>query len=399
MNSNSDRKDKPVVSVIVPVYNISDCIAECISSICEQTYKDLEIILVDDGSTDDSGDICESFKKKDERIIVIHKSNGGLVSARKAGMMRASGKYIATIDGDDWIDPDMFRYMVDIAERDTTQIVQTGYYIEHKGIANKYDDCQEFIDAKKRVDLLCSWLRNYPVLGSQAFTKLYERDLFIDCYSNVPDYMSFGEDWVFFVHLLSKICGFSSSSAVFYHHRYRSTSLSQCVVDYDYVINEDRLTVYVYSLIRQLFSEIDDTILGQWLIYRRSVQNEIAFRRFGYKSFNHFFIPDYDFLFDKRIVVYGAGKVGEDVISQLSKYSRIDIVTWIDKSYKDKHTDYREVCSPELIYELDYDYIVIAVFKEKIANEIKNELMSDYGVREDMIFWNIDYELCATWKI
>ena len=96
------------ISVIVPIYNVKEYLDKCISSICNQTYKNLEIILVDDGSTDGSATICDAFAKKDDRIVVIHKENGGLTSTRKAGVNIATGKYIGFVDGDDWIDEDMY---------------------------------------------------------------------------------------------------------------------------------------------------------------------------------------------------------------------------------------------------------------------------------------------------
>lgn len=92
------------ISVIVPIYNVGTFLNKCIESIIEQTYKNIEIILVDDGSKDNSGAICDYYAKKDSRIKVIHKKNGGLVSARRAGVEKSVGQYIAYVDGDDWVD-------------------------------------------------------------------------------------------------------------------------------------------------------------------------------------------------------------------------------------------------------------------------------------------------------
>ena len=92
------------VSIVVPVYNIGKYIRDCINSLITQTYTNIEIILVDDGSTDKSGSICDEFAQKDERIKVIHKKNGGLSSARESGINQSTGDYIMIVDGDDWID-------------------------------------------------------------------------------------------------------------------------------------------------------------------------------------------------------------------------------------------------------------------------------------------------------
>lgn len=95
---------RPLISIVVPIYNIGDYLIKCLSSIMRQTYTNIEIILVDDGSTDISSAICDEFSEKDQRIRVIHKKNGGLVSARKAGVNIARGEYVLNIDGDDWVE-------------------------------------------------------------------------------------------------------------------------------------------------------------------------------------------------------------------------------------------------------------------------------------------------------
>ena len=108
MDINVEEK---LVSVIVAVYNIEEYLPRCIDSISAQTYRNLEIILVDDGSTDSSGGICDDYAQKDRRIKVIHKKNGGLSDARNAGLDKVSGDYIGFVDGDDWIEEDMYRAM------------------------------------------------------------------------------------------------------------------------------------------------------------------------------------------------------------------------------------------------------------------------------------------------
>lgn len=100
-----------LISLIVPIYNVEKYLDKCIDTIINQTYSNIEIILVDDGSTDASGEICDKWKKKDNRITVIHKLNGGLSSARNAGIDIATGKYIGFIDSDDYIDLEMIETM------------------------------------------------------------------------------------------------------------------------------------------------------------------------------------------------------------------------------------------------------------------------------------------------
>lgn len=123
----------PFVSVIIPVYNVENYLRRCVDSVIKQTLSDIEIILVDDGSPDSCPTICDELRRKDSRIIVIHKENGGLSSTRNAGMKIATGKYIGFVDSDDDINPKMYEKMVYIAEKYNVDFVMSDYLrIENK---------------------------------------------------------------------------------------------------------------------------------------------------------------------------------------------------------------------------------------------------------------------------
>lgn len=117
-----------VFSIIVPIYNVEKYIHKCINSILEQTFKDFELILVNDGSPDKCGEICDNYQRKDNRIRVIHKSNGGLVSARNAGVEVAQGKYIGYVDGDDWVEKEWLKTLNSIIEKYKPDIVSYNAY-------------------------------------------------------------------------------------------------------------------------------------------------------------------------------------------------------------------------------------------------------------------------------
>ena len=112
------------ISVIVPVYNTRDCLKRCVDSILNQTYQNLEVLLVDDGSTDGSGQLCDAYAKQDNRVRVYHKENGGASSARNLGMQNAIGDYISFIDSDDYIDSDVYQMMIELIQEKDLPIVQ-----------------------------------------------------------------------------------------------------------------------------------------------------------------------------------------------------------------------------------------------------------------------------------
>ena len=117
-----------MVSVVVPIYNIEKCLWQCVESIVSQTYADLQIILVDDGSTDSSGNICDEYAAKDGRIVVIHKANGGLSDARNAGVAVANGEYVFFVDGDDWLHSNAISEAVDYSQNNDCNVVQISHW-------------------------------------------------------------------------------------------------------------------------------------------------------------------------------------------------------------------------------------------------------------------------------
>ena len=156
------------VSIIMPVYGVEDYVGQAIESIQKQTLTDWEFFCVDDGTKDRSGEICDEYAKNDPRIIVIHKENGGAPSARNVAIDKAKGKYMYFMDSDDWTEPTMLQDMYDIAEKNNSQLVVAGYYID-----TYYSDTEKFVQEQ-----FC----NDKVFGSQRefrenAHKLFDRNL------------------------------------------------------------------------------------------------------------------------------------------------------------------------------------------------------------------------------
>ena len=137
MNTKKSFQELPEVSVIIPVYRVEDYINQCVDSVLSQTFKDFEIILVDDGSTDNCGAICDEYIKYDERIKVIHKSNGGLSDARNAGLELAAGKYIYFLDSDDWINENLLEIVIAYIREGYDLVAFNSYWAEIDGNSAK----------------------------------------------------------------------------------------------------------------------------------------------------------------------------------------------------------------------------------------------------------------------
>lgn len=169
-----------IVSIVVPIYKVEDYLPNCIESLINQTYSDLEIILVDDGSPDQCGEICDEYAKRDNRIKVIHKENGGLSDARNAGIDIASGKYITFIDSDDFIFLDMIEKLVCLAEQQKADIIECRHIrcnendtIESIAVPNLKKQFQSFENDEKMKVFFAS-----KGSDTTAWGKLYKTELF-----------------------------------------------------------------------------------------------------------------------------------------------------------------------------------------------------------------------------
>lgn len=171
--------DEKLVSVIIPAYNIEDYIGRCLDSIISQTYKNLEIIVVDDGSRDHTGEILDNYAKKDRRIKVIHKENGGVSSARNKGIEAAEGDYIGFIDGDDLIESEMYKTLVDLLEEENADIAHCGYQMVFPDRIDYYHNT-----GKKKIQTTEEGLKDLlsgEMIEPGLVNKLYKKELIKNC--------------------------------------------------------------------------------------------------------------------------------------------------------------------------------------------------------------------------
>lgn len=209
------------VSVIIPVYNVEKYLEECIESVIKQTYKNLEIILVDDGSKDNSGYICDEYKKKDERIKVIHKPNGGLSDARNVGIDIAKGEYIAFLDSDDYIEEDMYEILVKNIEKANADISICQVYYVYKDEKRTTHTPNVYLEMDS-----CNAIKYVNMLGYftvAAYDKLYKREIFESIRYPVG---KINEDWYVICEVFDKANKVVYSSEPKYNYRKRKGSIT-----------------------------------------------------------------------------------------------------------------------------------------------------------------------------
>ncbi len=171
-------RTEKTISVIIPVYNTEQFLKKCIQSVIRQTYGSLEIILVDDGSEDNSGAICNAFAEKDKRIRVLHKQNGGLSSARNAGLDAATGAYIGFVDSDDWIEADMYQTLVSVMEEQECSIVECGVNLCRNQKRRLFQETQnmEIISGKEALYRQMNMKQDFDIPRIAVWSKLFRRE-------------------------------------------------------------------------------------------------------------------------------------------------------------------------------------------------------------------------------
>lgn len=220
------------LSVIVPIYNAEKTLCRCVDSILNQTFSALEVILVDDGSTDSSLDICEEYAKRDNRVIVFHKENAGLVAARKSGVEIASGEYIGFVDSDDYIEEDMFASLMSEAAITGADIVIGGItfdYIDHikkkyNGLPARYYNINDIESVIIPNILISDGFYKYGIIPGVVL-KVFEKKLLEKSLSKVWDELTIGEDVAITSFAVMFAQGVSIIEKASYHYVQTETSM------------------------------------------------------------------------------------------------------------------------------------------------------------------------------
>ena len=180
IKQNMDMVELPLITVAVTVYNIKDYLERSVGSVCSQTYTNLEILLVDDGSTDGSSEVCDDYAKKDSRIHVIHKKNGGPSEARNIAIEQAKGEYIAFVDGDDWIDGDMYENMYFAMKNGQADLAVCSYkQVSVNHIADPTDDTILYFDKDEALESFIKEEESVQIQNA-AWNKLFKKELLDD---------------------------------------------------------------------------------------------------------------------------------------------------------------------------------------------------------------------------
>lgn len=381
-----------VLSVIVPIYNSEECIERCVQSLLLQDYSKMEIILVDDGSTDNSGKICEKLAGRDTRVKAYHTENRGSVAARNYGVSLAQGKVITFVDSDDWIEPDMYSHMMSAYGMYEPDIISSGLIIDDMfgTRTTEYDLIPEGVyeEAQIKQEIIPTMMydaeRYKRAVTPSVCTKIIRKDLWNEVARTGDSRITYGEDAA-----LSYLCLAKARKAVFMNKVWYHYCVSDNSMVHNFDINSFEKIKIFMDYMEKAYKE-----LGIWTQMETQLKEYV--KSFLYPAIKNVFDiklddPIYLFPYDlvksgSQIVLYGAGKVGRSYMENLERTNYARVEAWVDKAYH-KYTDLKgKIGSPRLLWEICFDYVVIAIENDEVAQVIQKDLFN-MGVDRGKIVW------------
>lgn len=379
------------VSIIIPVYNSEQYLRECLDSVIAQSLKEIEIICVDDGSTDNCPQILEEYANKDFRIMVLHEKNSGSAAARKKGISLASGEYVGFVDSDDWIDQEMYEKLYSYAVEGGVEFVSSGYIKEGNYTTIQYDNVEEGIYRKEEIHKL----RNNAIYNMQTKAlgmsgsmccKLYKADLLKKLKDEMPEGMAFSEDKMCNLLYVLNCNSAHVIKQAFYHYRMQKDSVVH-TPRVDYLMHVDKVYQFLIKLYQHVnFSHI---MRQQAELYIIELLVHGINQRMGFENRNLFWIDPYwldEIPEASRIILYGGGELGEKYHRQLAGRKDLVYAGCVDYGFERYSGEDFAVCSPEILQEAEYDHIVITIKNPGKAAEVRERLIQD-GVEEEKILW------------
>lgn len=380
---------KDLISIIVPIYRIEKYLEQCIQSIQNQTYTNLEIILVDDGSDDECPQICDRYARRDERIKVIHKQNDGLDSARKAGMRVASGRYVGYVDGDDWVEPNMYECLLRYMQKYDVEVVESGVIDtwenkEERRVLYLEEGCykgQDFIE-KVESKLLYSGIFFEHGISPYMWSKLYLKERIMK-YQLTEDLTNrFFDDSMVSLPCIAESKKIYVSHDCYYHYRVRRDSLKR-----NSSANAALKLIKCYPEFFRRFKGTEVCAKGgrqikcyamYWLLTNAPYVFDDPYAE-------KILIPFGGFSKQDEIVLYGGGAVGIHLHDYINSMEGYNMVGWVDRNYKDLQQTL-DVQDPKRILDYEFDYIIISILREKTVQSAKRDILN-LGIPEEKIRW------------
>jgi len=377
------------ISVIVPIFRIEKYLPKCVDSILNQSFLDFELILVNDGSPDSCPEICDAYAKKDSRVRVVHKENGGLLSARKAGLRNARGKYIAFVDGDDWVDNYYLDVLYKLAEANDSDLVVTGHFREFDGKIEtiKPNSTGIYDHDQLQASILPNAIYNGRFcehgISTYVWNKLYKRELLGKILYDVPNEIIMGEDAAITYAYLSISKSLTVSKIPLYYYRQRHDSIVKSIENPQ--MEYYRLGLLMNFLKSKLQGVLNENNLNEQIRYY--LYSQILVRSGGLiydKDGSLIFNPFLNVASNSKVVVYSSGSFGQHILSTNNKNHFFEVIRWIDLDYHELKVGGNSVRPISSIDNAEFDHVIIATLIPSNYDAIKAEL-NLMGIDEEKI--------------
>lgn len=365
-----------LISIVVPIYNLDAYLHQCVSSIVAQTYRHLEIILVDDGSTDNALEICEYFRKVDGRIKVIAQPNSGLVSARKAGLNATTGSYVFYVDGDDWIESDCLSHYHRLAVAHDADMVIGDYKREFLGnfltVRNAinpgvYD--RTHIERDILPQMISQGAFFSHGLRTYSWGKLYRRSLIIDLQNQVPEQIMVAEDAALIYPAIARSGRIVIGDMALCNYRQRPNSILKST-QFDQRETERIATAFRYMATALRSSPSTFNFEQQLQAYFAAIVTIRSGAFLRNQSLYETFEVFGPLAAGKRLAIYNSGSFGQHVYRHLQDNPAFALVGWYDKDHRENAILRMPVQDPDTLRDADFDLLLVPSFDPALLAEV-----------------------------
>lgn len=366
------RKNIADISVIVNIYNEESFLRPCVESILSQTIQPLEIILVDDGSSDKSPWICQAYADIYPHICFVSQTNKGLVSARKAGFRKARGKYVSFVDGDDWLEPEWYEKLYSAAYRSEADIVVSGHTIDLPGCARKAKNnigagiySGQMLSSKIYPVMLNTGKFSQFGIYSYLWNKLFKKSVLAPCLMNVNDGIHIGEDACSVYPAMLQAEKVQVLDYYGYHYRQRTNSMVKAGCESE---RERKQLTILRSYLEGCFlrSDYANILLPQLSKYMLS---HIVVRTDGFGVERQGVFPFSTVEKGSKVALYGAGTFGQHIYRRAQDSGMWEIAGWIDPDSEGYRALGLDVLPPDALNRISYDWLVAAFADEDVRRE------------------------------
>ena len=377
-----------MLSVIIPAYNAENSLQTCVDSVLRQTLSEIDVILIDDGSTDLTSEICDRYAELDSRVRVIHQDNIGLLASREKGVLVARGNLIGFVDSDDWIQPEYFELLLnqlgdnDMIASGAIQVMVQNNCEEKKQLNHLTKGCYRTSEQMKEIygSMLCySTPFEFGVLP-YMWNKIFRKKQLLPLLKKVNKSISDGEDVALCFPYMLQAKSIVLSNYCGYHYMVHDQSMSHRKREVEYY-NESCLYKWLYEQFSN--SEYKNLLIPQlnrymlMMLWKRNPEI--------YIEANQFIFPVDSIPYASKLIIYGDGEMGRAYLRQVSQNKHCQIVAVADKKYSMIFEREGVKCiPPEVIIKEHFDYILISINNINIIQQVV-KMLSQMGVPDSKI--------------